>query len=201
VPQTLPKNEELYNFIISTYTAPIPPIRNIRHINPVRQSGPIPPYCGPYTMEDIRKMYQNTHVGRDFCYCQMEPDEIMRRVPGITRRECEHIVKLGLTPQEQVDYAYLVYNMGLDVFYLGNQVFVARQVVTNSKGEKVEVYMNTQAAEDMSQLMVGFAPVLEAVDYHWEIFLWGDPPIKPNADLDLNVPTTWFEYEQEWWQE
>jgi hypothetical protein len=30
----------------------------------------------------------------------MDPEEIMRRVPGITRKECEHIVKLGLTPNE-----------------------------------------------------------------------------------------------------
>jgi len=44
-------------------------------------------------------------------------------------------------------------------------------------------------------LPVGFAPVLESVDYHWEIFLWGDPPIKPNNDFDLSVPNTWFEYE------
>lgn len=28
---------------------------------------------------------------------------------------------------------------------------------------------------------VGFAPVLEYTDYHWEIFLWGDPPIKPTS--------------------
>jgi hypothetical protein len=32
---------------------------------------------------------------------------------------------------------------------------------------------------------VGFAPVLEHVDYHWEIFLWGDPPIHPLCDFDL----------------
>jgi len=49
--------------------------------------------------------------------------------------------------------------------------------------------------------LLGFAPVLESVDYHWEIFLWADPPIKPNNDFDLNVPCTWFEYEQEWWME
>ena len=49
----------------------------------------------------------------------------------------EHIVKLGLTPIEQVDYAYLAYNIGLDVFYIHNQMYVARQVVTNSKGQKV----------------------------------------------------------------
>lgn len=63
----------------------------------------------------------------------------------ITRREVEHIVKLGLTPIEQVDYAYLVYNLGLDVFYMTNQMYVARQVVTNSKGQKVEVLWNGQA--------------------------------------------------------
>lgn len=50
-------------------------------------------------------------------------------------------------------------------------------------------------------LNVGFAPVLEYTDYHWEIFLWGDPPIKPTSDFDLNVPCTWFEYEQEWWMD
>jgi len=43
-------------------------------------------------------------------------------------------VSLGLTPIEQLDYAYLVYNMGLDVFFKPNQVYLARQVVTNSKG-------------------------------------------------------------------
>lgn len=46
-------------------------------------------------------------------------------------------MKLGLTPIEQVDYAYLAYNIGLDVFYIHNQMYVARQVVTNSKGQKV----------------------------------------------------------------
>lgn len=84
---------------------------------------------------------------------------------------------------------------------MSNQVFVARQVVTNSKGEKVEVMWNTQAYEDLAMLNVGFAPVMEFTDYHWEIFLWGDPPIKPNADFDLNVPVSWFEYEHEWWNE
>ena len=34
-------------------------------------------------------------------------------------------------------------------------------------------------------LNVGFAPVLENVDYHWEIFLWADPPIHPLGDFDL----------------
>jgi hypothetical protein len=38
--------------------------------------------------------------------------------------------RLGLTPDEEIDYAYLTYNLGLDVFYLGNQIYTARQVVT-----------------------------------------------------------------------
>jgi hypothetical protein len=39
-------------------------------------------------------------------------------------------LRLGLTPDEEIDYAYLTYNLGLDVFYLGNQIYTARQVVT-----------------------------------------------------------------------
>ena len=85
----------------------------------------------------------------------------------ITRREVEHIVKMGLSPWQQVRYAYLVYHMGIDVFYEPNAVYITRQVVTNSKGQKVEVYHNANCFEDMSQLNVNFAPVLEAVDYHW----------------------------------
>lgn len=84
---------------------------------------------------------------------------------------------------------------------MGNAVFVARQVVTNSKGEKCEILWNAQAYEDLAMLNVGFAPVLEFTDYHWEIFLWGDPPIKPNNDFDLVAPDTWFEYECEMWGE
>jgi len=30
----------------------------------------------------------------------MDPEEIMRRVPGIKRKDAEHIIKLGLTPDE-----------------------------------------------------------------------------------------------------
>eukprot|EP00339_Tiarina_fusa_P020727 CAMPEP_0117013578 /NCGR_PEP_ID=MMETSP0472-20121206/11177_1 /TAXON_ID=693140 ORGANISM="Tiarina fusus, Strain LIS" /NCGR_SAMPLE_ID=MMETSP0472 /ASSEMBLY_ACC=CAM_ASM_000603 /LENGTH=51 /DNA_ID=CAMNT_0004716925 /DNA_START=289 /DNA_END=444 /DNA_ORIENTATION=- len=51
-------------------------------------------------MEDIRKVMWNTSVGNDFCYCAADVDEIMRRVPGITRKEADHITKLGLTPDE-----------------------------------------------------------------------------------------------------
>ena len=61
-------------------------MRNSRHINPVRESGPLPAYDGPYTMEDVRKVMWNTSVGRDFHYCATDAEEIMRRVPGITRK-------------------------------------------------------------------------------------------------------------------
>lgn len=71
-------------------------------------------------MEDIRSVMTNVVVGEDQSYCQMDVDEVMRRVPGITRKEVEFIVKLGLTPEEQVDFSYLVYNLGLDVFYFAN---------------------------------------------------------------------------------
>ena len=55
----------------------------MRHVNPVRQSGPIPAYSGTYTMEDIKKVFTGTCVGFDFNYIQMDVDEIMRRVPGV----------------------------------------------------------------------------------------------------------------------
>jgi len=201
VPRSMPKNEEIYEYMRSVHSIPTSPVRNMRHINPVRESGPLPPYDGAYTMEDIRKVMWNSRVGRDYCYCHHEVEEIMRRVPGITRKEVEHIIRLGLNPDEQVDFAYIAKNIGLDVFYLTNQVYTARQVITNSKGEKIEVYWNSQAYEDLALLNVGFAPVMENVDYHWEIFLWADPPLHPLSDFDLGVAATWFEYEQEWWGE
>ena len=74
-------------------------------------------------------------------------------------------------------------------------MFVARQIVTTSKGEKVEILWSSQVSEDLALLSVGFAPVNETVDYHWEIFLWSDPMIKPTGELDMGVPNTWFEYE------
>lgn len=44
----------------------------------------------------------------------------MRRVPGLTRREALRIQQLGLTPHEEIDYAYLTVNLGIDVFYEAN---------------------------------------------------------------------------------
>jgi hypothetical protein len=69
VPRTLPKNEEIYEYVHSTHSVPNSPIRNVRHINPIRESGPLPAYDGTYTMEDIKDIFFNTSVGRDFCYC------------------------------------------------------------------------------------------------------------------------------------
>lgn len=57
VPRTLPKNEEIVEFVQSQHSVPTSPIRNQRHINPVRESGPLPSYDGTYTMEDIRGIY------------------------------------------------------------------------------------------------------------------------------------------------
>jgi len=52
----------------------------------VRESGPLPAYDGPYTMEDIRKVMWNATIGNDLHYCATDVDEMMRRVPGITRK-------------------------------------------------------------------------------------------------------------------
>jgi hypothetical protein len=197
VPRNFPTNQEIKDMVDYYEKAPSPNVRNVRHINPVRQSGPLPPYSGSYTMEDIREVFTQMTMGFDGHYCQMDVDEVMRRVPGITRREVEHIVSLGLTPIEQLDFAYLAYNLGLDVFFQPNQVYLARQVVTNSKGDKVEVYIGTQAFEDLALLYTGFGPNFYQTDQHWEIFLWGDVPIKATPDIDLGVPNTWFEYECE----
>ena len=201
VPRNYPKNEEIDSSIKEIFSIPSSPVRNLRHINPIRQSGPLPAYDGPYTMEDIKKIFYNSSIGRDYNYCSHDPEEIMRRVPGITREEAEHITQLGLTPDEEVDYAYLVYNNGIDIFYMANNAYVQRQVVTNSKGEKTEIFWNGQAIEDISLVPVGHSPSLESVDYHWEIFLWGEQGIKPIVDFDLSVPNTWFEYEEEHWNE
>ena len=56
----------------------------------------------------------------------------------ITRKEVEYIVKIGLTPMEQVYMAWLVYHMGFDLFYQPNGVYIARQVVTSTRFECLE---------------------------------------------------------------
>ncbi len=98
----------------------------MRHINPVRQSGPLPPYDGTYTMEDIRKIPINASFGGENDGLHQDPEEIMRRVPGITWKEAEHITTLGLNPDEEIDYAYIARNIGLDIFYEPNAIYLAR---------------------------------------------------------------------------
>jgi hypothetical protein len=54
-----------------------------------------------FRMEDVRNIWFNTTCGRGGKYQPaMDPEEVMRRVPGITRREVEHILTLGLSPPE-----------------------------------------------------------------------------------------------------
>lgn len=53
----------------------------------MRQSGPIPAYDGAWTMEDIKKLYGQMRAPWDHNMQSTDIDEIMRRAPGITRRE------------------------------------------------------------------------------------------------------------------
>ena len=55
----------------------------------------------------------------------------MRRVPGITREEAEYITTLGLTPDDEVEFAYYVKTSGVDPYYPCNMTYMLRQVVTN----------------------------------------------------------------------
>ena len=90
--------------------------------------------------------------------------------------------------------------MGVDVFYVRNNAFIMRSVVTNSKGQKEEILYHYFSAEDLALVPTTFSPSKEIVDYHWDIFLWGDIPIKPYHDFDLLVPRSWLEYQLENWQ-
>lgn len=197
VPRNYPTDQEIKDNLKQLYSTPYVPVRNVRHVNPIRQSGPLPPYEGPYTMEDVRKIFFQTTIGIDLHYCSQLPEELMRRVPGLTRQDAEYITRLGLNPDEEVDFAYIAHNIGLDIRYASNGVFLARQVVTNSKGEKVEVYWNSMNIEELALVNVNHAPVVPHIDNNWEIFLWGDFGIHPLCDYDLCVPNTWFEYEEE----
>ena len=65
VPEELPTTEDIYANIKTFHSNPPPPIYNMRHIHPVRQSGPIPAYDGTWTMEDIKKLYGNMRAPWD----------------------------------------------------------------------------------------------------------------------------------------
>jgi hypothetical protein len=106
------------------------PLYNMRHVHPIRQSGPIPPYYGDYTMEDVRKAGYELRAPYEAMPESTDIDELMRRVPGLTRKEAIKIQSLGLSPFEELDYAYLVVNNGIDVFYESNNGYLFRQVVT-----------------------------------------------------------------------
>lgn len=194
VPEDLPSTEDIYANLKTFHSSPPPPIYNMRHIHPVRQSGPIPPYDGPWTMEDIKKLYGQMRAPWDHCAQSTDLDEIMRRVPGITRREVLRIQQMGLTPDEEIDYAYLVLNNGIDVFYEANQAYICRQVVTNSKGEKVEVMWPAGTYDEMTFMTFGNAPIWEMHENPWDP-IPGELPIRIHPDYDLGVPFTFFEYE------
>jgi len=34
-------------------------------------------------MEDMKKLFDQCTMGKDINYCQMDVDEVMRRVPGV----------------------------------------------------------------------------------------------------------------------
>jgi hypothetical protein len=106
------------------------PIYNMRQVHPIRQSGPIPAYYGNYTMEDARKHSWAFRVGYEGVPESTDLEELMRRAPGLTRKEALKIQTFGLSPYEELDFAYLVVNNGIDVFYETNNAYLFRQVVT-----------------------------------------------------------------------
>lgn len=87
VPENLPTTEDYYGNIKTMHSSPPQPIYNMRHIHPVRQSGPIPAYDGSWTMEDVKRVSQAMHVPYDHCAQSTDVEEMMRRVPGLTRKE------------------------------------------------------------------------------------------------------------------
>ncbi len=87
-------------------------------------------------------------------------------------------------------------NNGIDVFYEANQAYVLRQVVTNSKGEKVEVLWPSSTYDEMTSMVFGNAPIWEIHENPWDP-IPGELPIRIHPDYDLGVPYTFFEYEMD----
>jgi hypothetical protein len=194
----MPTKQEVFEVIESAHSSPNNVVHNMRHINPLRQSGPVPPFDGPFTMEDILKgAYQEYMLQNDQCYPSTDTEELMRRVPGLTREEAEYVRTLGLTPDDEVELAYYYKNMGIDIYYPMNNTYIARQIVTNSKGEKTEVVWPFMGWEDCIELSVDTA--LQDLPYqtirHWEAYS-GDEWYKYVNNIDLGMPDTWFEYEK-----
>jgi hypothetical protein len=44
-------------------------------------------------MEDLKKLFDQTTMGKDVHYCQMDVDEVMRRVPGVRSWERRSLEK------------------------------------------------------------------------------------------------------------
>jgi hypothetical protein len=198
VPTELPTKAEIFDTINTAFETGGIPVNNLRHINPIRQSGAVPAFDGPFTMEDIvDNCHQEYAKLGDRCYVSTDTEEIMRRVPGTTREEAEYIRTLGLTPDDEVELAYYAKSIGLDIYYPFNYTYIARQVVTNSKGEKTEVLWPFTSWEDCLELSVDTA--LQDLPYytirHWEAYS-GDEWYKYVNNQDLGVPDTWYEYEK-----
>ena len=101
-----------------------------------------------------------------------------------------------MTPEEEIDFAYLVVNNGIDVFYQANQAYVLRQVVTNSKGEKVEILWPAATFDEMTSMSYGNQPNFYYMENPWDL-IPGELPIRIHPDYDLGVPYSWFEYEMD----
>jgi len=106
------------------------PSYSMRHVHPIRQSGPIPPFAGPWTMEDVKKTAYTLRVGSEPTNESTCCEELMRRVPGLTKKEAIKIQTFGFSPLEEIDYAYICVNNGIDIFYEPTQGYLYRQVVT-----------------------------------------------------------------------
>ena len=87
IPEKLPTTDDFYANIKTFHSQPPPPIYNMRHLHPVRQSGPVPPYDGAWTMEDIKKTASNMSIPYDHVAQSTDVEELMRRAPGLTRKE------------------------------------------------------------------------------------------------------------------
>ena len=96
-------------------------------------------------MEDVRKNMWYIRAPYDTYHESTDVEELMRRVfilfldfnlfiiqvPGLTRREALRIQSYGLSPYEELDFAYIAVNNGIDVFYEpDNNAYLVRQVVT-----------------------------------------------------------------------
>ena len=198
VPTKMPTKEETYDHITSAHETGGNLVHNLRHINPVRQSGPVPPFDGPFTMEDVLdSCHQEYIMLSDGCYASVDTEELMRRVPGLTREDAEYIRTIGFTPDDEVALAWYYKNTGVDPYYPPNFTYIGRQVVTNSKGEKTEMMFPFGSWEDCLDLSVDTA--LQDLPYysirHWEAFS-GDEWYKYVNNQDLGVPDTFFEWDK-----